>query len=52
MKILVVEDDKKITSFLEKGLREEGCSVDVAHNGEDGLLKGFTARFLRIPSPQ
>jgi DNA-binding response OmpR family regulator len=52
LKILVVEDDKKVTSFLEKGLREEGCSVDVAHNGEDGLLKGFAARFLRIPSPQ
>jgi CheY-like chemotaxis protein len=39
LKILVVEDDKKVASFLEKGLREEGYSVDVAHNGEDGLLK-------------
>jgi len=36
---LVVEDDKKVASFLEKGLREEGYSVDVAHNGADGLLK-------------
>jgi DNA-binding response OmpR family regulator len=41
-----------MTSFLKKGLREEGCSVDVAHNGEDGWLKRFTARFLRIASPQ
>ncbi len=39
MRILVVEDDKKVASFLEKGLREEGYSVDVAHNGADGLLK-------------
>ena len=39
MRILVVEDDKKVASFLEKGLREEGYSVDVAHNGTDGLLK-------------
>ena len=39
MKILVVEDDRKVASFLEKGLREEGYSVDVAHDGQDGLLK-------------
>lgn len=39
MRILVVEDDKKVASFLQKGLREEGYSVDVAHDGEDGLLK-------------
>ena len=38
MRILVVEDDKKVASFLEKGLREEGYSVDVAHDGTDGLL--------------
>ncbi|MDA0312782.1 MAG: response regulator, partial [Gemmatimonadetes bacterium] len=39
MKILVVEDDKKVASFLEKGLREEGYSVDTAHDGTDGFLK-------------
>lgn len=39
MRILVVEDDKKVASFLDRGLREEGYSVDVAHDGEDGLLK-------------
>lgn len=39
MRILVVEDDKKVASFLAKGLREEGYAVDVAHDGEDGLLK-------------
>ena len=41
MRILVVEDDVKVASFLEKGLREEGYSVDVAHDGADGLLKAF-----------
>ena len=41
MRILVVEDDRKVASFLEKGLREEGYSVDVAHDGTDGLLKAF-----------
>ena len=39
MRILIVEDDKKVASFLQKGLREEGYSVDVSHDGSDGLLK-------------
>ncbi|HSR40966.1 MAG TPA: response regulator transcription factor [Longimicrobiales bacterium] len=39
MRILVVEDDRKVASFLEKGLREEGYSVDVAHDGEEGTMK-------------
>lgn len=39
MRILVVEDDKKVASFLQRGLREEGYSVDVAHDGVDGLTK-------------
>ena len=39
MRILVVEDDKKVASFLEQGLREEGYAVDVAHDGTDGSLK-------------
>ncbi|MEQ8331346.1 MAG: response regulator transcription factor [Longimicrobiales bacterium] len=39
MRILVVEDDMKVASFLEKGLREEGYAVDVAHDGVDGGMK-------------
>jgi DNA-binding response OmpR family regulator len=41
MRILVVEDEKKVASFLEKGLREEGYSVDVAHDGEEGAMKAL-----------
>ena len=41
MRILVVEDEKKVASFLEKGLREEGYAVDVAHDGVDGLMKAL-----------
>ncbi|MBX7223653.1 MAG: response regulator transcription factor [Blastocatellia bacterium] len=37
MRILVVEDDKKIASFIVKGLQEAGFAVDHATNGEDGL---------------
>ncbi|MEO6571139.1 MAG: response regulator transcription factor [Ilumatobacteraceae bacterium] len=36
MKILVVEDDKKIAAALRRGLEAEGFSVDVALDGTDG----------------
>lgn len=39
MKILLVEDDKKIAKFVQRGLEEEGYEVDVAHDGEDGYQK-------------
>jgi DNA-binding response OmpR family regulator len=38
MRILVAEDDRKVASFLEKGLKEEGYSVDVAHDGSEGAV--------------
>jgi len=37
MRILVVEDDKKIASFIVGGLRREGFAVDAADNGIDGF---------------
>jgi len=37
MRLLVVEDDATIGSFLEKGLRQSGYAVDRAHDGEEGL---------------
>ena len=36
MKILVVEDDRKVAGFIEMGLREEGYAVDIAPDGEEG----------------
>ena len=42
MRILVVEDDKKIASFLAKGLQEAGFTVDITHDGLDGLSLGLT----------
>ena len=41
MKILLVEDDKGIARFVKKGLLENGFSVDVAFDGEDGLFLGL-----------
>ncbi len=37
MRLLVVEDEKKVASFIRKGLTEEGYAVDVAADGEAGL---------------
>jgi len=37
MKILVVEDEKKVASFIKKGLEEEHYAVDTAYDGETGL---------------
>ena len=39
MKILVVEDDKKIAKFIQRGLEEEKYEVDVVHDGEAGYQR-------------
>jgi heavy metal response regulator len=42
MRILVVEDEKKVASFIKRGLEEENFTVEVAHDGEEGLYMGET----------
>jgi heavy metal response regulator len=42
VRILVVEDEKKVASFIKKGLEEEGYAVDVAADGEEGLALALT----------
>ena len=55
MKILVVEDEKKIASFVKKGLSEAGFAVEVAYNGDDGYRRAahesFDAVVLDIMLP-
>lgn len=36
MRLLIVEDEAKTAEYLQKGLGEQGCAVDVARNGIDG----------------
>lgn len=38
MKVLIVEDEKKMASFIERGLKEEGYEVQTAEDGESGLM--------------
>lgn len=42
MKVLVVEDDRKILSFIRKGLREQGFTVDVSRDGDEGYTLATT----------
>ena len=39
MHILVVEDEKKVASFIKRGLEAANYSVDVEHDGETGLSR-------------
>jgi len=36
MRILVIEDEKKIAGFIKRGLKEEGYAVDTAADGDEG----------------
>jgi two-component system, OmpR family, response regulator len=55
MKVLVVEDERKMAALIERGLREDGHAVDVAHAGEDALwmaeARGYDAIVLDIMLP-
>jgi len=45
MRILVVEDEAKMASFIKRGLEEEGSAVDVSSDGQDGLYRGSTGSY-------
>jgi len=45
MRILVVEDDKKIASFIVNGLKQNGYAVDHSTDGEDGLFRAQTIEY-------
>jgi two-component system OmpR family response regulator len=56
MRVLVVEDDAKIASFVVKGLKQEGFAVDHAPDGDTGLALGtsttYDAAIVDIMLPQ
>ncbi|MGE5219522.1 MAG: winged helix-turn-helix domain-containing protein [Chloroflexota bacterium] len=45
MRILVVEDDKKIASFVVKGLTQAGFAVDHEADGESGLKRALAVEY-------
>ncbi len=56
MRILVVEDEQKVASFIKKGLQEEGYAVDVAADGLEGLsmleMNVYDAMILDLMLPK
>jgi len=45
MRILVVEDDKKIASFVVKGLKQSGYAVDLCGDGEEAQVLAETTPY-------
>jgi DNA-binding response OmpR family regulator len=48
MHILIIEDEKKTSSFLRKGLTKSGYVVDTEENGDDGLLFVYLIAIYRL----
>jgi two-component system OmpR family response regulator len=48
MRVLVVEDERKLAAVLARGLREEGYATDVAERGEDALWMAKSAPYDAI----
>lgn len=42
MKVLVVEDDRKIASFIQRGLKEHGFVVEVCADGDEGYTRAMS----------
>jgi DNA-binding response OmpR family regulator len=55
MRVLVVEDERRLAAALRQGLLAEGFAVDLAHNGVDGLHQaregGYDAIVLDVMLP-
>ncbi|MBN2481941.1 MAG: response regulator transcription factor [Bacteroidales bacterium] len=48
MRILIIEDEKKVASLIRKGLEKENYMVDVTSNGADGLVKSHNLSYDSI----
>jgi len=48
VRILVIEDEKKVARFIQRGLQEEMYTVDVAHDGERGEFLASTEDYDAI----
>jgi len=45
MKILVVEDEKKVAGFIKRGLEEENYQITIAYDGFEGLKQAMTGEY-------
>jgi DNA-binding response OmpR family regulator len=56
MRVLIVEDEKKVASFIKKGLQQEGYAADAVHNGaeacQNALLLDYDLVVLDLMLPE
>jgi len=45
MKILIVEDEKKVASFIKRGLEDDSYQVTLSYDGVDGLKRASSGEF-------
>src|ERR1700722_5762214 len=45
MRILVIEDERKVAEFVARGLRAERFAVDISNDGESGLAMAKTCNY-------
>jgi two-component system copper resistance phosphate regulon response regulator CusR len=45
MKLLVIEDEPRAAEYLRQGLAESGYTVEVSHDGTDGLHRAVTGDY-------
>src|SRR5436853_5929702 len=45
MRVLIVEDEKKLASFVRKALQAEGFAADLLHHGDEALAAATTTAF-------
>ena len=45
MKLLLIEDNKEVSTYIAKGMKESGHVVDCADNGKDGLFLATTEKY-------
>ena len=45
MRVLIIEDDREVSSYVRQGLAQAGWNVDVADDGKDGLLLATTESY-------
>ena len=45
MRVLIIEDDQEVSSYIRRGLAQAGWNVDIADNGKDGLMMATTEAY-------
>jgi heavy metal response regulator len=45
MRVLIIEDERKVADFIQKGMQQEGYAVDIARDGEDGAYQATSIEY-------